>query len=142
MISPDSFLMLIIICLFLCLLICLGPFLASSVSSINSFLFLRALVLRLLLFCVTYTHRYIKYSAGEPISLQPGPPLSQSVRQSVLQFPMMLCSVATSGPITAAQTGQFPSVSMPSGSSNASYTAVTSSPQPVTATADPVSTAC
>ena len=27
MISPDSFLMLIIICLFLCLLICLGPFL-------------------------------------------------------------------------------------------------------------------
>ena len=46
MISPDSFLMLVIICLFLCLLICLGPFLASSVSSINSFLFLRALVLR------------------------------------------------------------------------------------------------
>ena len=46
MISPDSFLMLIIICLFLCLLICLGPFLASSVSSISSFLFLRALVLR------------------------------------------------------------------------------------------------
>ena len=46
MISPDSFLMLIIICLFLCILICLGPFLASSVSSINSFLFLRALVLR------------------------------------------------------------------------------------------------
>ena len=47
-ISPDSFLMLIIICSFLCLLICLVPFLASSVSSINSFLFLRALVLRFL----------------------------------------------------------------------------------------------
>ena len=46
MISPDSFLMLIIICIFLCLLICLGPFLASGVSSISSFLFLRALVLR------------------------------------------------------------------------------------------------
>ena len=45
-ISPDSFLKLIIICLFLCLLICLGPFLASNVSIINSFLFLCALVLR------------------------------------------------------------------------------------------------
>ena len=44
-ISPDSFLTLIIICLFLCLLIRLGPFLASSVSSINSFPFLHALVL-------------------------------------------------------------------------------------------------
>ena len=45
-ISPDSFLKLIIICLFLRLSIRLGPFLASNVSSINSFLFLRALVLR------------------------------------------------------------------------------------------------
>ena len=45
-ISPDSSLVLIIICLFLCLLICLGPFLASNVSCINSFLFLCALVLR------------------------------------------------------------------------------------------------
>ena len=45
MISPDSFLMLIIIYLFLCLLVCLGPFLVSNVSSINSFLFLRALIL-------------------------------------------------------------------------------------------------
>ena len=44
-ISPDSFLMLIIICLFLWLLIRLEPFLASDVSCINSFLFLLALVL-------------------------------------------------------------------------------------------------
>ncbi|XP_076468765.1 E3 ubiquitin-protein ligase ubr3-like [Babylonia areolata] len=42
-----------------------------------------------------------------------------------------------SGPITAAQTGQFPSVSLPSGSVT-SFTAVASSPQPVTATPDPV----
>ena len=39
MISPDSFLMLVIICLFMCLWICLGPFLASNVSCVNSFLF-------------------------------------------------------------------------------------------------------
>ena len=49
--SPDSFLMLIIICLFLYLLSCLGPFLASNVSGINSFLFLRALVL-----CLFFTN--------------------------------------------------------------------------------------
>ena len=41
MISPDSSLILIIICS----LICLGPLLASNVSCINSFLFLLALVL-------------------------------------------------------------------------------------------------
>ena len=41
--STHSFLILIIICLFLCLLICLGPFLAS-ISCINFFLFLLALV--------------------------------------------------------------------------------------------------
>ena len=35
-----------LICLFLCLFICLGPFLAPNVSRINSFLFLRTLVLR------------------------------------------------------------------------------------------------
>ena len=46
MISPDTFLVLIIICLFKCSMICLGPFLAFEVSSINFFLFLRALVLR------------------------------------------------------------------------------------------------
>ena len=45
---------------------------------------------------------------------------------------------APNGPITAAQTGQFPSVSMPSGSCSVSYTTVSSSPQPVTATPDPV----
>ena len=45
-ISPESFVMLITICLYLCLLICLGPFLASNVSCITSFLFLLALVLR------------------------------------------------------------------------------------------------
>ena len=37
MISPDSFLMLIIICLFLCVLVCLGPFFASSVSCLIPF---------------------------------------------------------------------------------------------------------
>ena len=41
-VSPDSFLMLIITCLFLCLLFFLGLFLASNVS----FVFLCALVLR------------------------------------------------------------------------------------------------
>ena len=46
MISPDASLVLIVVCLFLCSLICLGPFLASTVSCINFFLFLRALVRR------------------------------------------------------------------------------------------------
>ena len=45
-ISPDSFLLLIIMCLFLSLLIRLGPFIASNISCINSFLFFRPLVLR------------------------------------------------------------------------------------------------
>ena len=38
--------MLIIICLFLCLLICLGAFITSTVSCIDSFLYLLAFVLR------------------------------------------------------------------------------------------------
>lgn len=58
--------------------------------------------------------------------------LSITANQNAVQI------AAPSGPITAAQTGQFPSMSMPSGSSSVSYTTVSSSPQPVTATPDPV----
>ena len=43
--SSYSLSLFIEFCLFLCLLICLGPFRASNVSYINSFLFLLALVL-------------------------------------------------------------------------------------------------
>ena len=38
-ISPDSFLMLNSICLFLCLVLCLGPFRASNVFVLIPFLF-------------------------------------------------------------------------------------------------------
>ena len=40
LISPDSFFMLLIFGLFLCLSVCLGPFLASYISHIDSFLIL------------------------------------------------------------------------------------------------------
>ena len=57
--SPDSFLKLIVIRLFLYLLIWFGPFRASNVSCVNSFLFLRVLVLRFFFtnfveFCILY----------------------------------------------------------------------------------------
>ncbi|KAK7110558.1 E3 ubiquitin-protein ligase UBR3-like [Littorina saxatilis] len=63
--------------------------------------------------------------------------LTSSSLEEMFQIHPSIVS-SPSGPITAAQTGQFPSVSMPSGSSNVSYTAVSSSAQPVTATPDPV----